>query len=221
MRHDVSQRKAVVVLGATGATGQHVVSTALRRGHHTVALVRRTGTFAPRDGLEELVWPEVTDTSALTHALSRTLTRTPPGRSVVISALGGAAKGPTTVCTDGMRSTVAAMRTAGVDRLIAVSAYGVLETHNASLYSKAVWAGVADRMRDKETMEPLITGSGLDWTIVRPPKLSDQDPTGNYRAGTDLPIRLWSSVGRADLAAFLVDEAETPRYTRAFPRITR
>lgn len=218
MRHDVSQRKVLVVLGATGATGRHVVATALRRGHHTVALVRRTGTFAPRDGLEELAWPEVTDTSVLTRALARTL----PGTGVVISALGGAAKGPTTVCADGIRSTVAAMRTAGgSDRLIAVSAYGVLETHSTSLYSKAVWARVADRMRDKEAMEPLITGSGLDWTIVRPPKLSDQDPTGTYRAGTDLPIRLWSSVGRADLAAFLVDEAETPRYTHACPRITR
>ena len=82
-------------------------------------------------------------------------------------------------------------------------------------------ANVAERMRDKETMEPLITASGLNWTIVRPPKLSDHDAIGKYRAGTDLPIRLWSSVGRADLAAFLVDEAETPQYPRAYPRITR
>jgi putative NADH-flavin reductase len=108
-----------------------------------------------------------------------------------------------------------------VTRLIAVSAHGVLETHDKSLYSRAVWAKVADRMRDKEAMEPLITASGLNWTIVRPPKLSDHDATGKYRAGRDLPIRLWNSIGRADLAAFLIDEAETPRYERARPRITR
>ncbi|HEX7306866.1 NAD(P)-dependent oxidoreductase [Lentzea sp.] len=202
----------VVVLGATGATGRHVVSTALRRGHRVIAPVRRTGSFAPDENLDEVVWPEVTDVSALAGVL--------PGADVVISALGGAERGPTTVCTDGIRSAVAAMEKTGVTRLVAVSAHGVLETHDKSMYSLAVWANVAERMRDKETMEPLITGSGLEWTIARPPKLSDDD-IGGYRAGTELPIRLWSSIGRADLAAFLLDEAENPRYTHSRPRITR
>lgn len=203
----------VAVLGASGATGRQVVSTALARGHRVAAIVRRPGTFASRDGLVEGVWADVTDVPALTRIL--------PGADVVVSALGGADKGPTTVCTDGIRSAVAAMRTAGVSRLIAVSAYGVLETHDRSPYVLAVWAGVAGRMRDKEAMERLITASGLDWTVVRPPKLSDHAATGKYTTGADLPIRLWSSIGRADLAAFLVDEAETPRYVRAHPRITR
>ncbi|MEV7045016.1 NAD(P)H-binding protein [Amycolatopsis sp. NPDC051061] len=203
----------VAVLGATGATGRHLVSTALERGHHVVALVRRAGTFAPREGLDEVTWPDVTDVSALTRAL--------PGTSVVISALGGATEGPTTVCTEGIRSAVTAMKAAGVARLIAVSAHGVLETHDKSLYSLAVWGNVAERMRDKESMEPLITASGLNWTIVRPPKLSDHDAIGKYTAGTDLRIRLWSSIGRADLATFLLDEAETPQYVHAYPRITR
>jgi uncharacterized protein YbjT (DUF2867 family) len=113
------------------------------------------------------------------------------------------------------------MKAAGLTRLIAVSAHGVLETHDKSLYSRAVWAGVAERMRDKEAMEPIITASGLNWTIVRPPKLSDRDATGTYAAGADRPIRVWSSIGRAGLAAFLIDEAEAPRYERGYPRITR
>ncbi|MFB9447045.1 NAD(P)H-binding protein [Dactylosporangium vinaceum] len=203
----------VAVIGASGATGRHVVATALDRGHLVTACVRRPATFAEQERLTEAVWPDTGDTPALARALR--------GADVVISALGGAAGGPTTVCTDGIRTTVAAMAATGVTRLIAVSAHGVLETHDRSLYSRAVWAGVADRMRDKETMEPLITASDLAWTIVRPPKLSDGPATGNSRVGTDLPIRVWSSVGRADLAAFLIGEAESPRYVRAYPRITR
>jgi putative NADH-flavin reductase len=213
MRQPVSEQLTVAVLGASGATGRHVVSTALRRGHKVVALVRRPGTFAPQRRLAEAIWPDVTDTSNLTDALG--------GTDVVISALGGAGNGPTTVCTDGIGSAVTSMTAAGVRRLIAVSAHGVLETHDKSLYSRAVWAGVAEKMRDKETMEPLITASGLNWTIVRPPKLSDHDAIGKYTVGTDLPVRLWSSIGRADLAVFLIDEAETPRYEHAHPRITR
>ena len=169
--------------------------------------------FAPQEGLREVIWPDVTDVAALARAL--------PGAGVVISALGGAGTGPTTVCTDGIRSAVTAMKSAAVTRLIAVSAHGVLETHDKSLYSRAVWAGVAERMRDKETMESLITASGLNWTIVRPPKLSDRDAIGKYTVGTDLPIHLWSSVGRADLAAFLLDEAEAPQFAHSYPRITR
>ena len=213
MRHPVSQTLKVGVIGASGATGRHVVSAALERGHTVTACVRREATFAQRERLTEAVWPDVNDMPALTDALN--------GADVVISTLGGAGTGPTTVCTDGIGTALKAMEKTGVTRLIAVSAHGVLETHDRSLYSLAVWAGVADRMRDKETMEPLITSSGLDWTIVRPPKLSNHPPTGNSRISTDLPIHVWSSIGRADLAAFLIDEAENPRYVRAYPRITR
>ncbi len=203
----------VAVLGATGATGRHVVSEALERGHQVIALVRRTGSLAPHENLEEHLWPKPTDAAPLTSSL--------PGTNAVISTLGGATKGPTTVCTDGIRSAIKAMKETGVPRLIAVSAHGVLETHDKSLYAAAVWSNVADRMRDKESMEPLITDSGLDWTIVRPPKLSDHKATGKYKTGTDLHMRLWSSISRADLANFLLDEAETPRYLNAHPRITR
>ncbi|GAA2848824.1 hypothetical protein Acy02nite_01450 [Actinoplanes cyaneus] len=203
----------IAVIGASGATGRHVVATALDRGHVVTACVRRNATFAEQERLIEAIWPDAHDTPALTDALS--------GADVVISTLGGSGSGPTTVCTDGIRTTLAAMAATGVTRLIAVSAHGVLETHDRSLYSLAAWAGVPDRMRDKETMEPLITASGLDWTIVRPSKLSHRPATGHSRVGTDLPIRAWSSIGRADLAAFLIDEAVTPHYVRACPRITR
>jgi putative NADH-flavin reductase len=213
MRQLVSQPLNVGVVGASGATGRHVVATALDRGHTVTACVRRKATFAGHERLTEAIWPDLDDTATLTGALS--------GADVVISTLGGAGSGPTTVCTDGIRTTLTALTATGGTRLIAVSAHGVLETHDRSLYSLAVWAGVGERMRDKETMEPLITASGLDWTIVRPPKLSNRPATGNCRVGTDLPIRMWSSIGRADLAAFLIDEAETPRYVRAYPRITR
>jgi putative NADH-flavin reductase len=152
-----------------------------------------------------VVRPEFTDTAGLAGA--------PPGANVVIGALGGADRRPTTVRTDGIRSAVQTMTATGLKRLIAVS--------DTSLYSRAVWAGMAERMRDKDAMEPLVTASGLSWTTVRPPKLTDHDAVGKYRSGTDLPIRLWSPISRAGLAAFLIDEAETARHVHAHPRITR
>ena len=172
MRQDVS-KQAVAVLGATGATGRHVVRTALRSGHRVVALVRRAGSFDPVVGLCEVVWTDLADEATLTAALH--------GVDVVISALGGAERGPTSVCTDAIRTTIPAMTAAGVDRLVAISAHGVLETHDRSLYSMAVWSTVAARMRDKEAMEALIVDSSVDWTIVRPPALKDTPATASWR----------------------------------------
>jgi len=212
MRHDVLKR-SLAVLGATGATGRHVVDAALRRGHEVTALVRRPGSFSPAERLSEVVWTDLSDEATLAWALT--------GANAVISTLGGVAKGPMTVCADGIRSAATAMDQADVSRLVVVSAHGVAESHDHSLYSLAVWAGVANRMRDKEAMESLITASNLDWTIVRPTALNDAPAIGRYRVATDLPIHLWSSIGRADLAGFLVREAEKSQFVGAFPRIAR
>jgi putative NADH-flavin reductase len=203
----------VVVLGASGATGRHVVAEALRAGHEVRALVRRPGAFPPTEGLREVLWVDVADGAGPASALQ--------GADAVVSAIGGAGKGPTTVCADAIRTVVPAMVTAGVRRLVVVSAHGVLETHDRSLYSRAVWSGVPERMKDKESMESLIVDSGLDWTIVRPPMLKDAPRTGGCAIGEELPIRLWHSIGRADLAAFLVREAEQARFVHRYPRIHR
>jgi len=212
MRHNVAQRR-IVVLGATGATGRLVVSAALRRRHEVTALVRRTGSLDPTPGLREVRWSDVGDAPTLASALE--------GADAVISALGGAATGPTSVCTDAMTVTVPALQRAGVDRLVVVSAHGVAESRDRSLFSLAVWAGVSGKMRDKEAMEPIVTTSGLDWTIVRPPMLKDTPVVGTYRVGPDVPVHLWTSIGRTDLADFLVREVEDPRHVRSFPRIAR
>lgn len=212
MRQTVS-KLSIAVLGATGGTGRHVVAAARDAGHEVTAVVRGPGRFEPASGVREAVWSDLDDRAALIGALE--------GTDAVISVLGGAEKGPTTVCTDAMRAAVPAMKAAGVTRLIAVSAHGVLETRDRSLYSLAVWAAVPERMKDKESMEPLIVDSSLDWTIVRPPALKDSPATGHYEVGEDLPIRLWHSIGRADLAAFLVREAEQRAFVRRCPRIHR
>lgn len=212
MRQNVSQM-TLAVLGATGATGRHVVARALEDGHHVLAFVRTPGSFRPSERLREVEWTDIADADTLSGAL--------PGADAVISALGGASTGPTTVCTDAMRTAVPAMRDAGVDRLIAVSAHGVLETRDRTLYSRAVWSAVGERMKDKEAMEHLIVASPLKWTIVRPPMLRDTPASGSYTTGDRLPIRLWHSIGREDLADFLVREAENPAFVRRYPRLRR
>lgn len=200
----------IVVFGATGGTGLQVVSQAVAAGHTVTAVVRRDGAVDASDGLRVVV-ADFDEARAMDDAIR--------GQDAVISALGTQEKGPVSVCTHGVTAIVAAMHRMAVTRLVAVSAFGARETRGRSLYSVAVWASLKEKMLDKEAMEAIVEVSGLDWTIVRPPALTRGAPTGRYRTGVDVPIRIWSRISRADLAAFLLTEVATPAFVGQLPRI--
>ena len=200
----------VVVFGATGGTGRETVEQAVGAGHRVTAVVRRRSVFEDAERLRVVLadfdQPEQMDAAVR-------------GQEVVISALGSNAKGPVSVCTDGVRSILAAMGRTGVRRLVVVSAHGAAESRDRSPYSLVVWASVGNKMRDKESMEALVKASDVEWTIVRPPMLTGGPAIGRYRTGIDLKIRLTSKISRADLGGFLLTEAAAPTFLRQAPRI--
>jgi putative NADH-flavin reductase len=201
----------IVVFGASGGTGRETVTQGLAAGHHVTAVVRRPEALQARSGLRIAVVPDLNSAEPVDDVVN--------GHDVVISALGTNAKGPVSVCTDGVRSILASMTRMGVRRLIVVSAHGAAETNDGSLYSRMLRAMLGDKMRDKDEMEKLIRASTVDWTVVRPPALRNKPRTGVYRVGTDLKIRLTSAISRADLADFLLREATAPAYLHQAPRI--
>jgi uncharacterized protein YbjT (DUF2867 family) len=73
---------------------------------------------------------------------------------------------------------------------------------------------------DHETKEALVRASGLDWTIVRPPKLTGGPCTGRYRSGENIttwkPLPLMS---RANVAHFILQELASPAYIGRAPRL--
>jgi len=202
----------IVIFGATGGTGREVARQALTAGHDVTAFVRRQPTgLAEENQRLRIVVGDFGEQAVVDRAVH--------GQDVVISALGSNQKGAVTVCTDGMRAVLAAMQREGVRRLLAVSAHGAAESHDRSLYVLAVWAALAAKMRDKEAMEELIRASDTDWTIVRPPALTDGRKTDAYRAGLDIKIGITSKISRADLAAFLLAAAADGAFVHATPRV--
>ena len=206
----------LTVLGASGATGRLVVQRAVDAGHEVTAVVRRENAL-PAQRRVRLVVTDLRDGPALREALA--------GSDAMISALGATTRGPTTVCTDGVRAVLAAIAAtapagaADHRRLVVVSAHGAAESRDRSLYSLVLRASVGAKMRDKDAMEALLRASDARWTLVRPPHLGGDTATGRYRAGTDLPIGGRSQISRADLADFLLREAATPEWTHRAPRI--
>ncbi len=72
--------------------------------------------------------------------------------------------------------------------------------------------GYADLAR----MEEVLRESDLDWTVVRPPRLTDRSVTGTYRTAYGQNIRRGVFVSRADVAHYMLralDQPETFRRT--------
>lgn len=202
----------IAVFGATGATGRHVVDQALEAGHEVTALVRDPATLSVRHHRLEVLVGDVERARSVEDVVR--------GQHAVISALGtNQRRGSVSVTSDGARAILTAMEDHDVRRLVVVSAHGAAESRDRSLYVLAVWATQGHKMRDKDRMEELIRASDVDWTIVRPPALTDGPRTGAYRTGTDLPVRITSKISRADLAEFLLREAVEEAYVREAPTI--
>ena len=57
-------------------------------------------------------------------------------------------------------------------------------------------------------MERVLGESQLDWTIVRPPRLTDKPYTGKYRVREGHLPRFGFKISRADVADFMIKAAD-------------
>src|SRR5262249_13853494 len=103
-----------------------------------------------------------------------------PGHDAVLSTLGPPGPGPTTILRDGARSTVAAMQAVGPRGVRVVSGAVLFEDAGilAAILRRTLLKSVAE---DSAEMERTVVTSGLDWTIARPPRLTNGPLTGRYR----------------------------------------
>ena len=187
------------LLGATGKTGSEIVSLALTQGHEVTAFVRSPEKLRPARSLT-IVRGDPRDPENMAAAL--------PGHDAVLSTIGPhprEALRPSTLVTDCARATVEAMTASGVPRLVIVSA-AVLFPEKGLYFAFFRWL-TTYHARDLRGMEDIVRGSGLAWTIARPPRLV-QSPDASFRAVRDaLPPGSRAMSFRA-VAAFMLEAAE-------------
>lgn len=199
----------LLVLGASGKVGGHVVAQALARGHAVTAFVRPA---APFEEPVAVVRGEVLDPAALAAAV--------PGHDAVISCVGqrrrslfpySALVSPPDLCARTAEGVVAAMRAAGVQKVVAVSSAGVGDSGprmNAMMRFLVATSTIGRSYADLDVMEQIYARSGLDWCCVRPVTLTDGPHTGEVREVD--AFGMTATISRADVAHALVDRAEQP-----------
>jgi putative NADH-flavin reductase len=203
----------LLVLGATGGTGRAVIRQAGARGYEITVFVRspqKLGSLIDRVTVRQ---GDPRSVAELQQVL--------PGHVAVLSALGPPGPGPTTILRAAARSTVDAMQIAGPRRLIVVSA-AVLFRDLGFLGGVLRHTLLRNVAEDSAEMERIVMASGLDWTIVRPPRLTNGSLTGRYRAENGhLPGRsALASISRADVAHFLLGELEHGSHTHRIVGLT-
>lgn len=207
----------LAVFGASGGTGQHVVRQALSRDYDVIAVVRRPDTLALTDERLSVRQGDVLDPDSIM--------RTIEGSEIVISTLGAhTRRTPTTVYSKGISDIVATLPGVGASRLVAISAAPAGPWNEVSMLERIVVYPLLELLfgtnyDDMRRMEEVLSRSGVDWTIFRPPRLTDREARGNYRTSTTGALPHAYTITRADLATAILDSVTDDSLIRRFVAI--
>jgi uncharacterized protein YbjT (DUF2867 family) len=205
----------LTVFGATGFTGGLVVAQALARGDEVVALVRDAARMTQRHPRLTVLTGSPTSTSDVGRAVC--------GADAVIHCLGIGGKGdgkPTTLISDSVIATLAAMTMHGVPRIVCMSNVGA--GGSGTWFANQVVIPLFLRwlipiVEDKDRMEAALRASAVEWVSVRLPSIVE---------GPERPVRVRDdgrgiglSITAASAARFLLARATGTAFLRATPSI--
>ena len=188
------------VIGATGRTGREVVEQALARGHQVAAFVRSPEGIKLKNERLTVIKGNAMDEDQLANAMQN--------HDAVVSTLGPREVfKPTSMLHDSAFAITGAMQRAGIKRLVVLSA----AAHFPGIPNRIASLIMRNHMRDSLAMEEVVQGNGLDWTIARPPRLTQENYL-TYRSREGAAPRMGFSLARKALAAFMLDAMEQKKH---------
>jgi uncharacterized protein YbjT (DUF2867 family) len=185
----------IAIVGGHGQVARHLISQLVADGHQPIALVRNP---AYRHDLEQRgahvrmldIEQDDVDHFAATFG----------DCDAVVFAAGGGPDGnierKRTVDLGGSLMSIEAAKQAGIDRFVQISAIGVDRPARGDRGD--VWTAYVEAKRDADAA---LRESGLDWTILRPGRLTDAEGTGLITLGDSVER---GEIPRADVAATIV-----------------
>lgn len=199
----------IAIIGATGRTGLEIVKQSLAAGHAVIALARRPEALDIRHPKLEIRPADVFNQASLEAALAGDV-------DAVVSAIGEAKiSKPTRLYSEAAINTIAAMQKVRIRRLVCIASSGYIDDPQQPFYVRFLQKNVLQRIfryvyEDMMRMEKKVQASELDWTIVRPPRLTSGRHTGNYRV-QKVVVPKGAKISRADLADYIVKNLDDSR----------
>lgn len=208
----------ITIFGGTGATGLLLIEKALKSGHSVTVFARTPSKISIKNDNLRIVKGELTEPNKIEEAIKNA--------DAVISVLGPTPKTKGLVIADGIKNIVNTMKKNGVKRLIATATPSFKDNNDKFQFGFAfgvfmVKALIKDSYNNIVLTGKYISESGLDWTIVRLPMLSDKPAGKKINAGYagDGTVSLFS-LSRAGLADFLLEQLEDKKWLNKSPIIS-
>jgi putative NADH-flavin reductase len=188
------------VIGATGRTGLEIVQKGLARGRHVTAFFRSPESITLRNDRLTVIKGNAMDENQLFNAIG--------SHDAVLSTLGPRQPfKPSSLLHDSALATTRAMKRSRVKRLVILSS----GAHFPGIPNRIASFVFQNHMRDSRAMEEIVRGSGLDWTIARPPRLTQEDYTA-YRSREGAVPKMGFTLSRKAVAAFMLDAIEQRKH---------
>ena len=188
----------IIIFGASGSVGRHLVQQALEKGYELTAFTRNAANITKQHSNVRIVEGDVLDANAVEAAVS--------GQEAVFCVIGAGRNA--TLRSAGTDQIINAMERTGVNRLICQTSLGVGDSYGTlNFFWKHIMFGLLLRgaFKDHGRQEALVMDSDLDWTIVRPGAFTDGAQTGEYQFGFSANRKgLALKISRADVAHFLL-----------------
>lgn len=198
----------ILILGATGRVGGHIVDYALHDGHHVTAFVRTPEKIQINNENLTVIEGNVLNAEDIVLAMH--------GIDVVISTL--STDGATTL-SESMPHIIAAMENEGIQRIITIGTAGILQsrtTPNLLRYqSNESKRKLTRAAEEHHQVYDMLKQSSLEWTIVCPTYLPDGESIGEYRVERDLLPVDGVKIYVPDTAEFTYKQIERKNYIKS------
>jgi putative NADH-flavin reductase len=206
----------LIIFGATGRTGKLLVEQALAAGHEVTAYVRNASKLALTQPKFKVIEGKLNEAQKMTEAVK--------GQDVVLVALGQVKGGSKSVMKEAAEAITSLMNKVGVRRLITVTGAGVAQPGDEPKWFNKFMSFMLntfakDVLQDSVKHVDIVRSSGLEWTIVRVPRLTDGERKGNYRVGK-VGVDDGPSISRADVADFMLKQVTDKSYIGKAPVIS-
>jgi putative NADH-flavin reductase len=209
----------VIVFGASGATGKELVRQGQGQGRAVTAFVRDRSTF-PSVSAIQIMQGDVRVNDAVGIAVA--------GHDAVMLALGSGKLGRSDLLARGSENIVAAMRQCGVRRVIALGAAGAIPgaasrqgAMGRLLFAVLTGTLLRNVLADQGELEKNLGTSELEFTIVRPARLTNGPATGTYRVDVEALPAGWRPISRSDVAGFMLAQLNDQTFIRSGVYISR
>jgi putative NADH-flavin reductase len=208
----------LTIFAATGGIGRQALQQAVAAGHDVTAVVRNPKKLA---GEVRIVTADLAapDPAALQSAVE--------GADAVLSGLGPRSMSEAGIASQGTRAIVQAMKATDVRRIVVISAAPISTVPSPSrpkppkhdpgegffmrnLLSPLIKGMLRKHYADLALMEDILRDSSLDWTVLRPPRLTNRPLTGTYRTAYEQNLRRGLLISRADVAHLMLRVLKQP-----------